>query len=343
MALFSVKGRRFAILATLIVLISASAAMVVAMRNYRAARALLEADPPSALLDSPGRVGIAGLESVTFTSQDGLKISAWYAPPANGAAIIVTHGTNSDRSTMLPELRVLARAGYGLLAFDWPGLGGSEGTVRWGDQARHALTAAIDWLSARSEIDPRRIGGLGFSIGAFVMVQVAAEEPRLRAVVLEAPPPDFDDYIRLHFTHWGILGEWPARWAIRNSGLLDRAVAPLYLIDRISPRPVLLVAGDADTEVSPELVAKLYDAARDPKSLWVAHGARHGEYAEAAPAEYARRINAFFQSCLPRDGAGTTRLNLPIASAEFHAVPVTAVSSRTPVTRTTEFFRPPIA
>jgi uncharacterized protein len=291
---FSVKGRRCAALLTLALLAGTSAATLIAIRNYHAMRSLLEADPPSALLASPERTGIAGLRSVSFMSPDRLKLSAWYASPTNGAAVIVTHGTNSDRSTMLPELRVLTGAGYGVLAFDWPGLGDSEGAIRWDGQARRALTAAIDWLSAQSEVDSRRIGGLGFSIGGFVMTQVAAQDPRLRAVVLEAPPPSFDDYIRLHCTRWGILGEWPARWAIRDSGLLDPAVEPVRLIDKIAPRPVLILAGSLDHEVSAALVTKLYAAARDPKTLWIVDGAHHGDYVEVAAAEYARRLTDFF-------------------------------------------------
>ncbi|MEJ1963849.1 MAG: alpha/beta fold hydrolase [Gammaproteobacteria bacterium] len=257
--------------------------------------ALLEADAPSALLDTPEQTGIAGLETVSFRSRDGLELAAWYVAPANGASIIVTHGTTSDRSTMLAELRVLTQAGYGVLAFDWPGLGKSAGTVRWDGQAQRALTAAIDWLSARNEVDPRRIGGLGFSIGGFVMSRVAARDPRLRAVVLEASPPSFEDYLSDHSREWGRLGEWAGRWAVRDSGLLDAAAEPVKLIGTIAPRPLLFVSGTRDFEVRTALVRKLYDAARDPKALWIVDGAEHGHYFDVAPAEYARRLVDFFR------------------------------------------------
>ena len=230
------KESRYALIWTSIVLAGAAAATLIAIRNYRAAHSLLEADPPSASLELPQRTGVVDLRTVSFASRDQLEVAAWYKPPGNGAVVIVTHGIRGDRSTMLPELRVLTGAGYGVLAFDWPGLGKSQGTVRWDRQARRALAAAIDWLSVQSDVDPTRIGGLGFSIGAYVMTQVAADDSRLRAVVLEAAPPNFDDYVGLHFTRWGFLSEWPARWAIRDSGLLDKAVEPLKLIGRIAPR-----------------------------------------------------------------------------------------------------------
>lgn len=297
-----VENRRYASLLTLAFLAGAFAATLIALRSYHAMHSLLEADPPSVLLRTPERCGIAGLRSVSFMSADRIELSAWYKPPTNGATIIVTHGSNSDRSTMLPELRVLTAAGYGVLAFDWPGLGDSAGSIRWGGQARRALTAAIDWLSFQSEVDSRRIGGLGFSIGGFVMTQVAANDPRLRAVVLEAPLPDFEEYIQLHHTRWGVLSEWPARWAIRDSGLLNTTDQPLKLIHKIAPRPLLILGGGLDREISPAMVTKLYDAAREPKALWIAAKAQHGGYVDVNAAEYSRRLTDFFAQTLRISG-----------------------------------------
>ena len=68
---------------------------MIAMRNYRAAYSLVEADPPATVLGTPGATGIAGLENVTFTSQDRLQLGAWYRAPSAGAIVIITHGTNS--------------------------------------------------------------------------------------------------------------------------------------------------------------------------------------------------------------------------------------------------------
>ena len=278
----------------LVLLIGVALAAMIAMRNYRAAYSLVEADPPATVLGTPGATGIAGLENVTFTSQDRLQLGAWYRAPSAGAIVIITHGTNTDRSSMLPELRLLTNAGFGVLAFDWPGLGTSQGTIRWDGQARRALTAAIDWVSKQPGVDRARIGGLGFSIGANLMTEVAAQDPRLRAVVLEAPATAFADYMNLHFTHWHLLSEWPARWAIRNSGLLETGFEPVRLVGAIAPRPILILGGTADADIPPELVSKVYAAAREPKSIWIVRGAQHGGYSEVAATEYARRITDFF-------------------------------------------------
>ncbi len=293
------------LLLLLTVLAGLGIAATIGMRNYRGAHSLVEADPPSALLKTPAAAGIAGLRAVSFTSRDRIRLTAWYRAPGTGAVVIVTHGTNSDRASMLPELKVLTEAGFGVLAFDWPGLGTSQGAVRWDGQARRALAAALDWVSAQPGVDPARIGGLGFSIGANVMTAVAASDPRLRAVILEAPSSAFADYFRLHFTRWGIFSEWPARWAVRNSGLLEEGFEPVNRVSGIAPRPILLISGTEDTEVSPELVMKVFAAAGEPKALWVVPHANHGGYSEVARAAYSRRITDFFARALANPTTST--------------------------------------
>jgi uncharacterized protein len=281
-----------------LLLVAAAAAARVARHDYLFMHSMLEANPPSPLLAAPDRAGLPGLVAVTFASRDGLRIAAWYVPPRNGAAIVMAHGTNSDRSTMLAEQRLLADAGFGVLAFDWPGLGQSSGAIRWDGQARRALGAAVDWLAVQPGVDAGRIGALGFSIGAYTLAQVAAEDPRLRAVVLEAPASGYADYLRVHCREWGAFSEWAGRLAIRDSGLLDSAFDPARVAGRIAPRPVFLIGGTEDTEIPTALVMKVYEAAREPKSVWIVAGAGHGGYDAVAPAEYRRRVAGFFAAQL---------------------------------------------
>lgn len=283
---------------------------LITWRSYRSMHAmLLERAAPSVPAANAAQTGTGGLQSVSVVVPNGATLAAWYVPPANGASVILAHGTGSDRGALLAELRLLAGAGFGVLAFDWPGLGQSTGNIRWDGQARGALTAVIDWLSTQPGVDPSRIGGLGFSIGGYLMVQVAAQDTRLRAVVLESPSPDFSQYVHLHGRRWGVLSEWGSRLALRGSGLLDPAVQPLKLIDRIAPRPVLLIGGTRDMNVPAGMVSRLYDAARDPKQVWIVDGASHGDYAAVAPAEYERRLREFFSVSL---GSGKPEETTPV-------------------------------
>lgn len=59
--------------------------------------------------------------------------------------------------------------------------------------------------------------------------------------------------------------------------------------------PVLIASGDADRHTTLAETERIYAAAAAPKSLWVVEGAAHVDLHEYAPAEYERRIGAFFQ------------------------------------------------
>jgi dipeptidyl aminopeptidase/acylaminoacyl peptidase len=266
----------------------------ISVRNYRWARSLIEADPPSPLLKRPGAAGIANIQVVSFVSRSGLHIGAWYVPSTNRAAVIVAHGTNGDRTSMLDEIRLLSAAGFGVLAFDWPGLGESEGRILWGSEARDALSSAIDWISVKTDVDSNRIGGLGFSMGGFMLTQVAARDHRLRAIALDSAPGDFETYISLHFSRWGPLSSWPARWALRGSDLFAIDGSAVRLIGEISPRPILIIGQSDDFEIPLVMTRRLFDSAREPKTLWIIAGSEHGHFLEAAGAEYGRRLRAFF-------------------------------------------------
>jgi fermentation-respiration switch protein FrsA (DUF1100 family) len=127
------------------------------------------------------------------------------------------------------------------------------------------------------------------------LTQVAAGDARIRAVVLESPAPDFRDFVHVNSRKWGVVSEWAARLALRDSGLLDAGFEPTAFIARISPRPVLLIGGTGDRSVPPSSLQKLYDAARDPKSLWVVKGAGHGNYHDVAAEQYTAVLTDFFR------------------------------------------------
>jgi hypothetical protein len=81
---------------------------------------------PASSGESPTDRGLA-YEDVTFETEQGLTISAWYIPSRNGAAIITVHGAGKNRATAMDEAELLARHGYGVLMVDLEGFGDSEG------------------------------------------------------------------------------------------------------------------------------------------------------------------------------------------------------------------------
>src|SRR3954466_3790809 len=94
-------------------------------------------------------------EEIRIEMRDGRKLSAWYVPSRNGAAVLLSHGSGGSRGRVRAHGRVPPRHGYGVLALDNPGNGGSEGHSNGlGDNAQPGLDAGIDYLVRRPDIDP---------------------------------------------------------------------------------------------------------------------------------------------------------------------------------------------
>jgi dipeptidyl aminopeptidase/acylaminoacyl peptidase len=272
-------------------------ALWVASRSFCDQRADYVRTAPPVIAQHPERTGIDGLEEIKFAGADRHRLAGWYAPPANGAAIVLVHGTGAERSSLLFETRFLAAAGFGVLALDLPGQGASAGRTRWGVPERSAISAAVDWLSARPEVDSRRIGGFGLSMGAYVLTQAAALDERLRAVTLVSSPHDVVEHNWLATQSWGLLSQVPCYLALRVHGQsLD--MRPKDVIGAIAPRAVFIIAAALDTLVPKFMMEQLFAAAGDPKEAWIAPHARHADLAHAAGPEYRTRVVDFFSRTL---------------------------------------------
>jgi fermentation-respiration switch protein FrsA (DUF1100 family) len=77
---------------------------------------------------------------------------------------------------------------------------------------------------------------------------------------------------------------------------------PINQAPRIAPRGLLLIAPREDRLVSWTQSQRLYDAAHEPKELYVVEGAAHGEAHAVGGEEYERRVLAFLERFLGSDG-----------------------------------------
>ena len=239
-----------------------------------------------------------GLEDVQLRSaEDGVVLRGWYLRSRTGAAVVLVHGLGQDRTALLPEARLLAARGYGVLLFDLRAHGESGGDFQtYGDRERGDVRAALDWVLAQPDVDARRVGALGFSIGASALAEVAAADSRVAAVALLCPYSTLEESIRSDFRSAGPLTELPALLPYWRRGVRLGAVRPIEALPRLAPRPVWLVAGTRETDIP--MVQRVFAAAPASARTWWVQGAGHGEYAQAAPAEYARRLVAFFDAAL---------------------------------------------
>lgn len=242
-------------------------------------------------------------ESITLTSDDGVNLSGWYIPSDNGAAIILLHGWGNNRLEMIWRAEILARYGYGVLMYDLRGHGESDAVMRtFGWEDVNDVSAALDYLQHREDVNPDRIGILGFSMGGGIAIRAAADLESIQAVIAEEPgfakisdlPPRHTLIDRLYTgLYWfGLPGiAWRTGAEMPQEGVAEA-------VQDIAPRPILVIGSGPEDEMGYLIVRNFYDLAGDPKQFWSVPEAWHGGIPEVRPEEYEQQIIGFFDEAL---------------------------------------------
>lgn len=240
-------------------------------------------------------------ESVTFQARDGVMLDGWFIPARRPlqappdfrpkGTVIHFHGNAENMTSHIAFVHWFPDEGYNLLAFDYRGYGKSEGSV---SRAGTILDghAAVDYALSRPETAPGKLFIFAQSLGGAIATVVAAERPEVAAVVLDST---FSGYRRIAAAHLSkMMPAFMARAAA--AGFVSDGYDPIDYVARISPRPLLIIAGSADEICYPELGRELFDAAREPREFWLIQGAAHTEAIDNLEHEAIRRITACFES-----------------------------------------------
>lgn len=264
--------------------------------------------PPRYPLRVPPSASGASFEDVAFTASDGVVLKGWiFLPkPRSGmlAAVILCHGLGSNRSDLTDLAVSLTGRGLAVLTFDFRAHGVSGGSrSSLGLHEQRDIRAALDLLRSRKEIDGRRIGIFGFSLGGAAAILTAADTGAFRAVVADSAFSSLRDQAREAVTGFYHLPSFPflqvTTLGYRLSfGTSVDAISPERAIGRLSPVPVLIIAGKGDDLIPEENGHRLFLAAREPKELWIIPVPGHGGTIAAAGQEYDRRVGEFFESAL---------------------------------------------
>ena len=248
-------------------------------------------------------LGIAHRE-IRIEMRDGRKLSAWYVPSRNGAAVLLSHGSGGSRGRVPAHVRMLARHGYGVLALDDPGNGESQGHSNGlGDNAQPAIAAGLDYLARRPDVNPERIAGFGLSLGGEVLLEAASRDRRLAAVVSDGATRPMDgDEANPKGAFEGAIG-WLGMQSVRAVSGMKPSQSLIPMMAKIAPRPVLLVAGGGFPDEIP--ASRLYrDAGGSSVQLWELPDTGHTAGLRTHPAAYERRTVGFLDRAL---GLGATR------------------------------------
>ncbi|MFN8636664.1 MAG: alpha/beta fold hydrolase [Chloroflexota bacterium] len=261
--------------------------------------------------DDPSRWGLGAGEEIDILARDGVRLHSWlFQSPQAAASVIVLHGHGGNKHTTLPLAQMLYPA-YNVLLIDHRGHGESDGVrTTIGYEERLDVHAAVDLLLERG-LGP--VGIFGMSMGAATAILAAAEDRRIAAVVADSP------FARL-------------RWAVAQSAVLRgyptvitpiiaylgclatslhlrsrmSAFDPVEVVDRIAPRPLLLMHGVEDEIVPVASARALMAQAGEPFDVWLIDGLKHCRAFDEAHAEFTSRVVGFFDRWLAPAAGGAS-------------------------------------
>jgi alpha-beta hydrolase superfamily lysophospholipase len=104
--------------------------------------------------------------------------------------VILAHGFSGTMDRLVPHAERFAAGGIAALVFDYRGFGKSGGEPRQVvdlPSQHQDLRAAIAWARGRDDLDPGRVALWGNSLGGAHVISVAADDPRIVAVVAQIP------------------------------------------------------------------------------------------------------------------------------------------------------------
>lgn len=239
--------------------------------------------------------------SLQWATEDGGRIRGWLATGRTGRGVVLLlHGVRADRLAMLARARMLHRQGYSVCLIDLPAHGESSGErIGFGMAEGAGVRAAMAYV--RQQLPGEKVAVIGVSLGgaALLLSHVA---PGPDAVVLESVFPDIrqaiDNRVRAHIGWLADVVTPLLAWQLPLR--LHLELAQLRPIDHVKAlgAPVLIAAGLQDRHTTPAETRELFDAAPEPKALWMVEGAAHVDLYDYAPKPYEQRVLGFLDRYL---------------------------------------------
>jgi dipeptidyl aminopeptidase/acylaminoacyl peptidase len=260
--------------------------------------------------DDPSRYGLP-YERVAFQTADGLTLHGWFIPSASPegssrepgavgcrATIVVGHGYPFDKANILSHSLFLHDR-FNLLLIDFRYFGESEGLYTTaGLLETRDVEASVAYLKERADVDPQRIGAMGFSMSAAAFI--LARHPDIRAIVADSSYASLEDLVGRQFFFLPGPTKWPLvaltkLYARLLLGVEVEAAAPARTVRELTA-PLLIIHGEVDSQIPVEHARQIY-ANADPArtELWIVPGADHGQAHAIEGPRYEIRVRTFLE------------------------------------------------
>jgi pimeloyl-ACP methyl ester carboxylesterase len=224
------------------------------------------------------------IKAETLVTDDGVAIEAVHLPGDRRLGFVLAHGFTQSwqRPALWQAARRLHRFG-GVVAFDFRGHGRSGGVSTVGDKEIYDVDVVVAYAR---ELGYEQVVTVGFSMGASIVLRHAGLIGGPDAVVSVSGPGRwyYRGTLPMRRVHWAVehrFGRMVARNFLNtriSGGRWDPVpVPPADAAARIAPTPLLIVHGDRDEFFPADHAEQLFEAAHQPKELWIVPGFGHAE------------------------------------------------------------------
>jgi pimeloyl-ACP methyl ester carboxylesterase len=260
-------------------------------------------------------------EHVTLTSADGLVLRGSYFKSTAPRKGVILFGLEygSDRWAARSYCEKLVAAGFDVFSYEPRNMGESDKDpayepLQWvTDKDVSDMKTALQYLKNRPDADEKGVGLFGISKGGSTGFIVASTDPAVKCVATDGAyatytvvVPYMQRWIKIYSDRhllqrilptwfYGLIGITGLNRVARERGVnypsVEKAVSRLR-------RPLLMIHGDGDAYIKPEMAKALFARAAEPKEFWLVPKAKHNQAIAIAEDEYHARVVAFFEKNL---------------------------------------------
>ena len=219
---------------------------------------------PTKAVQSRSVFNAQDMDVVSFKTEDGLELRAWYkAPEGDKPVITLFHGNASHMGISALKVRSFLDSGYGAFLPAYRGYAGNPGKPT--EEGLYLDgRAAMSWL-LENGYQQSDIVIYGESLGTGVSIELASKYYKdVKGLVLESPYTSFIDLAKRTYF-----------WLPLNLVMRDRYES----IDKIADvqAPIFIVRGGKDTLVPPEMGQRIFDAAKAEKQIKTLEESGHND------------------------------------------------------------------
>ena len=236
-----------------------------------------------------------------------MTLSGWFVPgkDKNSPTFVVLHGKDDNRIGSLKYTGMLARAGYAVLAYDHRHHGASDGTMStYGYFEGYDVSAAIDYLIERGDVNTDRLGIVGESFGGATAIMATSHDERIKLLVEDSAFTDFTTIVSDYGKALYNLPKFPLVdsalfLAGLRAGFNPKDASPIKAIENVDV-PTLIIHCTGDADIDPNYSQMMYDACgASVKDIHYFDGCTHTKGYEDYTDEYEKLVLGFIRENMP--------------------------------------------